>query len=320
MVEEIRTLYPKKMKASIIIPTYNRSDVIIRSLETWTTQTLCSDDFEVIVVDNNSTDNSATLIKDFIGNRSNFHYLKELKAGSTNARHAGAKLAQSELLIFADDDGLFNESCIEEILKVYQNNQSVDAVAGKIDIAWDTTPPEWIAPYEFMLGKLNYGNKVLTGTHLYLNGGLFSIKKSVFKELGGFNPDLVGDYLVGDGDTGLVIKLHQQKRLIGWTPYAIMQHLQFASKQGTVKDMGRRFYNVGISSSYGLFRINNFKWNVPVFKYIFNSILYLLKKHVEFLIFAKDKRKTYFSMMQRKGELAFFWNLRKVEIRNEIMF
>ena len=308
------------MKASIIIPTYNRSDVIIRSLETWTTQTLCSDDFEVIVVDNNSTDNSATQINDFIKNRSNFHYLKELKPGSTNARHAGAKLAQSEVLIFADDDGLFNESCIEEIVNVYQQNTEVAAVAGKIDIAWDKIPPEWIAPYEFMLGKLNYGNEVLVGTDLYLNGGLFSIKKSVFEELGGFNPDLVGDYLVGDGDTGLVIKLQQQKRLIGWTPYATMQHLQFVDRQGTVKDMGRRFYNVGISSSYGLFRNNDFKWNVQTLKYIYNSVLHLLKKQLEFLIFAKDKRKTYFSMMQRKGELAFFWNLRKVEIRNEIMF
>ena len=306
------------MKASIIIPTYNRSDVIIRSLETWTTQTLCSDDFEVIVVDNNSTDNSSVLIRDFIRNRSNFQYLKELKPGSTNARHAGAKLAQSEVLIFADDDGLFNGGCIEEIVNVYQQNIEVVAVAGKIDIAWDKTSPEWIAPFEFMLGKLNYGNEVLVGTDLYLNGGLFSIKKSVFEELGGFNPDLVGDYLVGDGDTGLVIKLHQQKRLIGWTPYACMQHLQFVDRQGAVKDMGRRFYNVGISSSYGMFRNNDFKWNVQTFKYIFNSILHLLKKQVEFLIFAKDKRKTYFSMMQRKGELAFFWNLRRNIIRREI--
>jgi glycosyltransferase involved in cell wall biosynthesis len=306
------------MKASIIIPTFNRSDVIIRSLETWTTQTLCSDDFEVIVVDNNSMDNSSVLIRDFIRNRSNFHYLKELKPGSTNARHAGAKLAQSEVLIFADDDGLFNGSCIEEIVNVYQQNIEVVAVAGRIDILWDKTPPEWIAPYEFMLGRLDYCKEVLLGTDLYLNGGLFSIKKSVFEELGGFNPDLVGDYLVGDGDTGLVIKLHNKKRLIGWTPYAIMQHLQFVDRQGTVKDMGRRFYNVGISASYGLFRINNFKWNVPVFKYIFNSVLHLLKKQIEFLIFASDKRKTYFSMMQRKGELIFFWNLRRDAIRREI--
>jgi glycosyltransferase involved in cell wall biosynthesis len=50
------------MKASIIIPTYNRADVIIRSLETWTKQTMVAVEFEVIVVDINSTDNSAELI------------------------------------------------------------------------------------------------------------------------------------------------------------------------------------------------------------------------------------------------------------------
>ncbi len=306
------------MKASIIIPTYNRSDLIIRSLETWTTQTLCSDDFEVIVIDNNSTDNSAELIKSFIEDYPNFKYIKELKKGSTFARHAGAKLAQSDFLIFADDDGLFNPTCIEEILKVYQSNAEIAAVAGKIDILWDKTAPEWISPYEFILGKLDYGDKVIMGTDLFLNGGLFSIKKSVFEKLGGFNPDLVGKYLVGDGDTGLVIKLHKDNRLIGWTPYAQMQHLQFVDKQGTVKDMGRRFYNVGISSSYGLFRENCFKVNMSVLKNILNSALHLLKKQVELLIFAKDKRKTYFSMMQRKGELVFFWNLRRNAIRREI--
>ncbi|MFZ4724787.1 MAG: glycosyltransferase family 2 protein, partial [Paludibacter sp.] len=86
---------------SIIIPTYNRSDVILRSLETWTKQTIAVSDFEVIVVDNNSTDNSASLIKSFIVDYPNFHYLLETKAGSTNARHAGAKIAKGEILIFS---------------------------------------------------------------------------------------------------------------------------------------------------------------------------------------------------------------------------
>jgi glycosyltransferase involved in cell wall biosynthesis len=306
------------VKASIIIPTYNRSDVILRSLVTWTKQTIAVSDFEVIVVDNNSTDNSAALIKSFIDDYPNFHYLLETKAGSTNARHSGAKIAKGEILIFSDDDGLFNPECVQEVLNVYSKNERVDAVAGKINIAWDKTPPEWVEPYEFMLGKLDYGDKVITGTELFLNGGIFSIKKEVFFELGGFNPDLIGDYLVGDGDTGLVIKLHNEKRWIGWTPYATMQHLQFVDKQGTEHDMGRRFYNVGVSTSYGVFRTNSFKWNITVLKYIINSLMFLIKKQLEFYIFANNKRKTFFSMMQRRGELAFFLNLRKNDIRKEM--
>lgn len=306
------------MNVSIIIPTYNNVKVIIRSLETWTKQVTSFDKFEVIIVDNNSTDNTSEIIKNFIRKYTNFFYLLEPNAGATNARHLGAKNAKSDILVFADDDGLFNPNCINKIFEVYQNNKDVDAVAGKIDILWDIKPPEWITPYEFMLGKLDYGTKVIYGTDIYLNGGLFSIRKEVFYELGGFNPDLVGNYLVGDGDTGLVHKLHNANKLIGWTPYAIMQHLQFLNSHGTKKDMGRRFYNVGISNSYSLFRKNSFKWNQSVIRYLFISIIFLLKKQIEFKLTKRNNRKVFFSFMQKKGELAFFLQLRHQAIRKLI--
>jgi glycosyltransferase involved in cell wall biosynthesis len=306
------------MKATIIIPTYNRSDVIIRSLETWAIQTLPATEFEVIVVDNNSTDNSAELIQNFIADKTNFHYFLETRKGSTNARHSGARMAKSDILIFCDDDGLFNPECVQEVLNVYAANEKAVAVAGKIEIHWDTPAPDWIEPYLFMLGRLNYGNEVIYRNDIYLNGGIFSIRKAVFNELGGFNPDLVGDYLVGDGDTGLVIKLHKAGKLIGWTPFATMQHLQFVDRQGTERDMGRRFFNTGISNAYGVFRENNFRFNGKVLKYIFLALVFVLKKQAELLIFANDKRKTFFSMMQCRGELQFFWNLRKKEIRKVV--
>lgn len=306
------------MKATIIIPTYNRADVILRSLETWARQTIPATDFEVIVVDNNSTDNSAQLIWKYIKEFSNFTYYKEIKAGSTSARHAGAKLAKGDILIFCDDDGLFNEGCIEAVLDVYKFNPEVAAVAGKIEIKWDAEAPDWIAPYEFMLGKLDYGAEIKYGKDLYLNGGIFSIRKSVFEELGGFNPDLIGNYLVGDGDTGLVIKLHEAGKLIGWTPFAVMKHLQFVNRQGTVADMGRRFYNTGISNSYGLFRKNGFKWNGEVSFSIINSFFFYAKKLIEHKLTHRGDKKVFFSLMQKKGELAFYGNLRKKEIRSDV--
>jgi glycosyltransferase involved in cell wall biosynthesis len=306
------------MLASIIIPTYNRADVIIRSLETWTKQTMVAVEFEVIVVDNNSTDNSAQLIQGFIADKSNFRYLLETRKGSTNARHAGAAIAKADILIFCDDDGLFNPECVQEVLNVYSANENVAAVAGKIEIQWDALAPDWIEPYLFMLGRLNYGNKVIYRNDIYLNGGIFSIRKDVFNELGGFNPDLVGNYLVGDGDTGLVIKLHKAGKLIGWTPFATMQHLQFVDRQGTERDMGRRFFNTGISNAYGVFRENNFRFNGKVIKYIFLALLFVLKKQSELFISSTNNRKIRFSLMQRRGELKFFWNLLKKEIRKVV--
>jgi len=55
-----------------------------------------------------------------------------------------------------------------------------------------------------------------------------------------------------------------------------------------------------------------------VLKYIFLALLFVLKKQAELLIFANDKRKTFFSMMQSRGVLQFFWNLRKKEIRKVV--
>jgi glycosyltransferase involved in cell wall biosynthesis len=275
-------------------------------------------EFEVIVVDNNSTDNSAQLIQGFIADKSNFRYLLETRKGSTNARHAGAAIAKADILIFCDDDGLFNPECVQEVLNVYSANENVAAVAGKIEIQWDALAPDWIEPYLFMLGRLNYGNKVIYRNDIYLNGGIFSIRKDVFNELGGFNPDLVGNYLVGDGDTGLVIKLHKAGKLIGWTPFATMQHLQFVDRQGTERDMGRRFFNTGISNAYGVFRENNFRFNGKVIKYIFLALLFVLKKQSELFISSTNNRKIRFSLMQRRGELKFFWNLLKKEIRKVV--
>lgn len=304
------------MRISIVIPTYNRSDVIIRSLQTWAHQTLTPTYFEVIIVDNNSSDGADILIKEFIADKPNFRYVLETQKGSTNARHTGAKLCKADIIMFCDDDGLFNPECVEEILKVFDNNPLTSAVTGKISIKWDKTPPEWIEPYEFMLGKLDYGNEIKFNKNFYLNGGIFAIKKQIFNDLGGFNPDLVGKYLVGDGDTGLVIKLHKNKMLIGYTPFATMQHLQFVEKQGTEKDMGRRFYNVGISESYGIFRENNFRFTNSVLKHIFNSFIFGTKKHIEKIL--TKKRKVYFSLMKYRGELNFFINLFRKEIRKTI--
>jgi glycosyltransferase involved in cell wall biosynthesis len=294
------------VKISVIIPTFNGAGLLEKSLETWTRQSVSASEFEVIIVDNNSTDQTHDIIQNLVNQNTNFRYLREMQPGASHARHAGAAGAKAEILLFADDDGLFNNVCLGEILKVYETFPAVAAVAGKIELLWDSAPPEWIGPYEFMLGKLDYGEKIITGYDLYLNGGLFSIRKNVFNELKGFNPDLVGEYLTGDGDTGLVRKLHNNRYLIGWTPFACMQHLLEAEKHGTVNDMGRRFYNTGISETYALFRANDFRLNGRVLGNLLRSKIFYLKKALEYFVSGMKNYKVRFSLMQRKGELSFY--------------
>lgn len=303
---------------SVIVPTYNNATILSSSLKTWTNQTMSITDYEVLVVDNNSKDRTADLIHDIIKEVANIHYVKESKPGATNARHAGARVAKGDILVFADDDGLYNHECLEVIRDTFARNQEVEAIACKIDILWDKQAPDWIAPYAFMQGKLDYGDKEIVGYNLYFNSGLFAIKKTTFEELHGFNPDLIGGKLIGDGDTGLVIKMWESNKKIAWTPFARMQHMQQVDKHGTEKGIALHFYNTGIGDAYALFRKNGFRFTVQVIKYYIMSAALFAKKWMQYYLLNKKERKIYFSLQQRRGQLDFFKNLCNKDLRNEI--
>lgn len=88
------------MNVSIIIPTYNRIEVLPRALDSVFGQTF-SESFEVIVVDDGSTDGTAELIR---RNYPSVHLIKQARRGVSAARNAGIKLAQGDWFAFLDSD------------------------------------------------------------------------------------------------------------------------------------------------------------------------------------------------------------------------
>lgn len=302
---------------TVIIPTYNNALLLSKSLKTWLLQNVPTCEYEVLVVDNNSVDNTFDVIYEYTSIYPNLHYLKESRPGATNARHAGARAAKGDILVFTDDDGLCNADCLAAIVDAFEQ-LDVEAIACKIDILWDKIPPKWLGPYAFMQGQLDYGPELQKGYNLYFNSGLFAIKKTTFEELHGFNPDLIGGRLIGDGDTGLVIKMWEAHKLIGWTPFAVMQHMQQVDKHGTEKGIALHFYNTGVGDAYATFRKNDFRLTKQVMKYYLKSAALFAKKWMQYYLLNKKDRKIYFSLQQRRGQLEFFKNLCNKELRKEI--
>ena len=303
---------------SVVIPTYNGVDTLQQSLPTWMAQTMPKDKFEVIVVDNHSTDGTKETVERMIDGCKSFHYLYEPQQGATAARHSGAKMAKGDILVFADDDGLYNAECLQRIRDVYERNPNCEAVTGKIEILWDDKEPDWIGPYKFMLGQLDYGDNIKYDYDIYLNGGLMSVKKSTFERLHGFNPDLVGDHLIGDGDTGFVKKLFENHCLIGYTPFAVMQHMQKVAVHGSEKGIARHFFNNGTAEAYALFRKNGFRMTKEVRSFRIGQTMALVKKKLQFLLGGQKDRSVYFSLQQRKGALRFFNYLKDPELAQKI--
>lgn len=122
-----------KPDVSIIIPTYNRVEILLPSLLNLNCQRYPFDKFEVIVVDDGSSDDTRNKIKT-IKNDLHYalHYIKQEKSGPAVARNKGIKQANADILLFTGDDILLNENLLAEHLKLHKKYGNI-AVLGFVD-------------------------------------------------------------------------------------------------------------------------------------------------------------------------------------------
>jgi glycosyltransferase involved in cell wall biosynthesis len=126
-------------KISIIIPTYNRADSLQRALNSLWEQDLPADQFEVIVVDDGSTDHTSTLVGE---SARPVCYIRQSQAGPGVARNTGATAASSPLLLFFDDDVVATPQLLTNHLKVHNAMPEPVSVLGytPFDPACVTSP------------------------------------------------------------------------------------------------------------------------------------------------------------------------------------
>ena len=212
---------------SVIIPTLNRCQILAEALASVRTQSLPAHAYELIVVDNGSTDKTAQLVQEL--NRDGgkpIRYVYESRPGLHWARHAGAKAAQGEILAYTDDDAVVTQNWLLALKSAYENSLVV-AAGGPIHVRWRRQPPAWVPPLG-TFGHLDYGSdyKELSWPKI-ICGGNFSVRKRALFEVGGFNPDTsVEDRLVGDGEVGLCRKLYSAGWKIAYVPDALVYHVQ----------------------------------------------------------------------------------------------
>lgn len=117
-------------RISVIVPTYNRAALLQRTLETLATQPLARDDFEVIVSDDGSTDDSAAVVTAFAPRlRLQYHFQEDLGYRAAAARNAGARLASAPYLAFLDSGTLAGPNFLRGHLAAHESAEP-QVVAG----------------------------------------------------------------------------------------------------------------------------------------------------------------------------------------------
>ncbi len=168
---------------SIIIPTYNRANLLGITLESCINQTYPKKSFEIIVADNNSDDNTKAVVEQWSAKTDiPVHYLLESRQGAHTARNTAAKNANGDILYFTDDDMIADKDLLVNIVKVFDMDYNVAVAGGKVLPKWEFDPPEWLLKY-FKNGSLSLIEKPEELIIASYDIGIYSCNQAVLKEI-----------------------------------------------------------------------------------------------------------------------------------------
>ncbi|MFX0140816.1 MAG: glycosyltransferase family 2 protein [Candidatus Hodarchaeota archaeon] len=322
-----------KIKVSVIIPTFNRNKSLLNTIRSLKKQKFSN--YEIIVVDNACLETTKNLVENEMKRieRRNYSliYIREKKAGLHNARHMGAKIAKSEILLYGDDDIIADEDWLEQIYTCYNDNKAA-AVGGRIVGEWKTKIPPWF----YLFGtKKNCGALSLLdlgeGTFslpldVSIYGCNFSIRKQILLNIGGFNPDSFPKNKIifrGDGESGLIRKLRKKNYKILYTSKAIVKHV-ISSNRLTPSYFFERSYREGVSKAYSLYRHNDvlglFKMGSLIFfflRYFFYFIKFFSSNNSNLKIFYKSMQIYHSSMIIHMIRISRDKNLKSFVLKND---
>jgi len=258
------------MKASVIIPSLNRAQSLALCLRSLVAQERSGEDWEVLVVDNGSTDETRDVTQAYIAQHPQpaIRYVLEPIPGLLSGRHRGAREAKGDILIFVDDDIEADPCWLAAIMDTFQD-PTVHLVGGKNLPRYETAPPGWLeafwerTPYGgrmcTWLSLLDIGDEVIEVDPRYVWGLNFAIRRQTLIESGGFHPDCIPkslQHLQGDGETGLSDKIRVAGRRAIYQPRALVHHAAPSSRL-TVEYFENRAFYAGVCNSYTRIRANN---------------------------------------------------------------
>jgi glucosyl-dolichyl phosphate glucuronosyltransferase len=241
---------------SVIIPTYNRSRLLQQTVDTILAQTYPPGRWELILVDNGSTDDTGRVIAEVIARDEHVRGLTEKRKGAHFARNTGALAARGDILYFTDDDMLAERDMLERIVEGFDAHSSVASVTGKVLPKWETEPPVWVLEHcrNELLSLLDLGEAIIVSDE---DPGVFSchqaVEREVFMAAGGFNPDTNADLFTGDNETGLNIKIRNLGHRFAYVGLAVTHHIIPASRM-TQRYLNGRMADQGSCDSYTQYR------------------------------------------------------------------
>jgi glycosyltransferase involved in cell wall biosynthesis len=232
------------MFLSVVICTYNpRLDILNKVLFSLREQTLDKKNWELILVDNNSTESLSGLVD--LSWHPQARIVRESKPGLSNARVCGVNNSQTNLIVFVDDDNVLDENYLQVSYNFHISNPHVGCFGGKSLPVFETPPPSWFNKAGINLGCQDYGSELHISNYAAANftvrgypekapiGTGMVIQKKAFEcylQEAANNPDRMklgrkGKSLSSGEDNDIILTIVKNGYEIAYVPELIVHHL-----------------------------------------------------------------------------------------------
>lgn len=253
------------MTITIAICTYNNASVLDITLESLSNLDVPDAlEYEILVVDNNCTDNTSDVVAKHSEVLGSLRVLREPRQGLSYARNCALRESKGEYVSFIDDDVKVDPGWLVAIVSAFQKHNAA-LVGGKSYLIYPRERPEWLAEeYERYLSKLDYGDVTLVGTEKDLYGLNFSVLKRAAMDCGGFDTRLgrVGKNLLSGEETDLQKKITAQGGIVVYEPSAVVGHIVSEERLRQKWFLHRTFYEARFDS--GDESDNNAAWGASL--------------------------------------------------------
>ena len=300
----------KEFEVSVVVATYNRCEILPGTLASLVNQQ-GDTSYEVIVVDNNSTDDTRNVIEALrnLPGYEKLTYHFEEKQGVSHARNKGIAAARAGIIAFTDDDIRPAVNWVSSIKEAFRKFPDADCIGGKVLPAPETKFPAWLTKeYWTPLALLDLGERPLK-LNVRKGAGLvaanLSVRAAAFKDVGMFQPQLqrVKDSVGSMEDHEFQLRLSAARKVLMYVPDLIVY--AHVMEERLDRQYHRRWY-CGHGHFYAVMRDTEFEssklrlFDVP-------SHLYRLACSNAFDWLRNRLRSKSELEFQRELEMYFFW-------------
>jgi glycosyltransferase involved in cell wall biosynthesis len=233
MIREPMTPSSAAIKVTVAIPTYNRAEFLRQTLAGIAAQHFPRDHFEVLVIDNNSKDNTRAVVAEFADQHPAPRYILETQQGLDYGRNRAIAEAQGEILLFADDDILVRPDWIAQMavpLLADSGTRHIGAVGGEVIPVFPHGLPDWVREWHAPLAfRLDTGPLPARQCPM---GANLAFPRWIFEQLGPFHTALdraAGNYFSG-GDSEMIRRVRAAGYQVWFAPAAAVQHQMPANR------------------------------------------------------------------------------------------